>query len=110
MSPVTVVILIAVIAFLFGAAAPVVFGPPEEQRTRTTLLDWLVCGLVGAAFAHTALVVYDVIEQARHAGDFSSVFLSTTMMSLFVDGGILLALAALVHLLGRRFAAGSDAR
>jgi len=105
MAPVAVVTLIAVIAFLFGAAAPVVFGPPEEERSRPTLIDWLVRGLVGAAVAHTALAVYDIVEQAKHTEEFGDrVFLSGTMMSLFVDGGILLGLAALVHLLGKRFA------
>ncbi len=106
MSPVTVVTLISVIAFLFGAAAPVVFGPPEEQRTRTTVLDWLVRGLVGAAVAHAALGVYDMIETSRAADDLGGAFLSGTMMSLFAFTGILLGLAALVHLLSRRSAAG----
>ncbi len=104
MSPVTVVILIAVIAFLFGAAAPVVFGPPEEQPASIGPIDWLVRGLVGAAVAHAALSVYDVIETSRRVDELSGAFLSGTMMSLFAFTGILLGLAALVHLLSRRFA------
>ncbi|HEX4806577.1 MAG TPA: hypothetical protein VFU94_11815 [Conexibacter sp.] len=105
MSPVAVVSLIAVIAFLFGAAAPVVFGPSEEERTPVGPIGWLVRGLVGAAVAHTALAVYSLIEQARHSDGLDAIFLSSTMAGLFVDGGILLGFAALVHLLGRRFAA-----
>ena len=106
MSPVTAVVLIAAIAFLFGVAAPVVFGRPEEERAPATLLDWLVRGLVGAAFAHTALAVYEVVEQARQsAGDnLTRVLLSETVMDIFAFGGILLGLAALLHLLGRRIA------
>jgi hypothetical protein len=103
MSPVAVVILIAVITFLFGAAAPVVFGPPEEEHRPAGPIDWLVRGLVGAAVAHTALAIYDVIEQARHMDELGGVFVSDAVMSLFVYGGILLGLAALLHLLSTRW-------
>lgn len=102
MAPVTAVLLIGGVAFLFGAAAPVVFGPSEEQREPARMVDWLVRGLVGAAVAHTALAIYDLEQQARHADDFGNVLISDTMMNLFALGGILLALAALLHLLSAR--------
>lgn len=104
MAPLTAVVLIGVIAFLFGAAAPVVFGPPAEEQARATVIDWLVRGLVGAAVAHTALAVYQLIQQARHEDDLTRELLSGTMMNLLTFGGILLALAALLHLLSRRAA------
>lgn len=51
-----------------------------------------------------------VIEASRHTDNFGSVFVSSTIMGLIAYTGILLGLAALVHLLGRRFATGPDAR
>lgn len=76
MAPATVVILIGAVAFLFGAAAPIVFGPPEEERAPASIVDWLVRGLVGAAVAHTALAVYNVTQEARHMDGFNKVLLS----------------------------------
>lgn len=110
MSPAAVVTLIAVIAFLFGAAAPVVFGAPEEERRRATPIDWLVRGLVGAAVAHTALGVYDIIKTAQQSDDLGDTLLSSVAMNLVAYGGILLALAALLHLLSKRFATGPGNR
>jgi hypothetical protein len=101
--PVAVVILVGAIAFLFGGAALVVFGPPAEEQAPATAIDWLIRGLVGAAVAHTALAVYNLTQQAHDSGDeLQRVLLSDTVMNLFAYAGILLALAALLHLLSRR--------
>jgi hypothetical protein len=101
-SPTTVVVLIALVAFLLGAAAPVVFGRPEEERKPATVIGWVVRGLVGAAVAHTAVGVYAAVQTARHGHDVGGILFSNTVRAIFDYGGVLLALAALLHVLDAR--------
>jgi hypothetical protein len=101
MSPSQVVLLIAIVTFAFGTASVAVFGPLEERR-QLGALGWLVRGLVGLAVAHTGVGIYHAVEHARGTRDVSASLraadLSTTVMGMMVYGGVLLALAALLHL------------
>jgi heme/copper-type cytochrome/quinol oxidase subunit 1 len=103
------VLLISLVTFLFGAAGVAVFGPPLETGMQIGAIGWLVRGLVGLAVAHTCLGIYGMVERMR---DYEGVphalraeALSSSLMSLIAFGGILLALAALLHMLDARRAA-----
>lgn len=103
MTPSNLVILIAFVTFMLGMAGVAIFGPPEQQQGQIGALGWLVRILVGLAVAHTCVGIYGAIERmhefnelnnAGHAAD-----LSSGVMNIMVFGGVLLAFAALLHLL-----------
>jgi uncharacterized membrane protein len=106
MTPSHFVLLIAFVAFLVGAAGVAVFAPAEEAA-QIGVVGWLVRGLVGLAVAHTCVGIYGAIETATDSGDGfsragSASYLSGSVMNMMACGGILLGLAALLHLLAAR--------
>lgn len=109
MSPVIAVLLIFVVTFLIGSVGSLVLPPGEEGREPISPMGWLVRGLVGLAVAHTSVGIFDTIEEMRSFGgsDYTAraATMSRSVMDLIVFGGILLGLAALLHVLDRRRAA-----
>ena len=106
MSPTAIVILVSVVAFVFAMVGFTVFGPPLEERQPTGTLDWLVRGLVGLAVVHTALGVYTAAVRMQDFGagprSERAAYLADSVMSIAAFGGILLALAGLLHVLVMR--------
>ncbi len=105
-SPTAIVILVSVVAFVFAMAGFAVFGPPLEERQPSTTLDWLVRGLVGLAVVHTMLGVYTAAVRMQDFGNGPrserAAYLADSVMSIVAFGGILLALAGLLHVLAVR--------
>jgi hypothetical protein len=103
MSPTTIVILVSVVAFVFAMAGFAVFGPPLEERKPISTLDWLVRGLVSLALVHTVLGAYTAAVRMQDFGDGPrserAAYLADSVMSIIAFGGVLLALAGLLHVL-----------
>jgi hypothetical protein len=110
MTAVAIVVILG--AFLAGMGATVRFAPPLAPSPEGRIAFWIVANLVGAA----AGVIADSVWEAGHLLNLASnvgvtsnagpvvteTVITTAMQQILLEGGVLIALAGIVYLLGAR--------
>jgi len=106
MSVTTVATLIVVLACLFAAGGFARFGPSLQEIRSAGAIGLVVWGLVALAVADTVFGIYATVLRAAEFGDGSLAdrvaYLGESFMTIIAMGGVLLGLAALLHVLTTR--------
>ena len=100
-------ILIVLVALGAGAWAAIRWVPPLASSRVGELVFWLVCGLVAVA---AGVLVFGLYEALKQLGDNNGTEAAAAqLVGALKDAGILLGIAAGVHLLAGSRAGGGGA-
>jgi len=110
MTAVAIVIILG--AFLAGMGATIRFTPPLAPSPESRIAIWIAANLVGAAAGVIADSVWEaghLLNLASNGGVTSSTgpvvtetVITAAIQQILLEGGVLIALAGIVYLLGAR--------